>query len=121
MKKVLVAEDNENSRLIIKELLEIAGYDADTAGNGEQALSMYTESPIGYYSAVLMDIMMPVMDGYEAVKNIRSLAREDAKTVKIAALTANDSDEDLRRIKEAGMDMHLIKPVSVGKLQEVIG
>ena len=88
--------------------------------DGQEAVELFRNSEPGEFDVILMDIMMPVMNGYEATKMIRSLDREDAKEVPIIAMTANAFTEDRIRAKEAGMDEHIAKPVDVGLLIKVI-
>ena len=88
--------------------------------DGQEAVELFRNSEPGEFDVILMDIMMPVMDGYEAAKMIRSLDREDAKEVPIIAMTANAFTEDRIRAKEAGMDEHIVKPVDLGLLIKVI-
>ena len=88
--------------------------------DGQEAVELFRNSEPGEFDVILMDIMMPVMNGYEATKMIRSLNREDAKTIPIIAMTANAFTEDRLRAKEAGMDDHVAKPVDVNLLIKVI-
>ena len=88
--------------------------------NVQKAVELFRKSEPGEFDVILMDIMMPVMNGYEAAKKIRSLDREDAKTIPIIAMTANAFTEDRIRAKEAGMDEHIVKPVDLGLLIKVI-
>ena len=88
--------------------------------DGQEAVELFRNSEPGEFDVILMDIMMPIMDGYEAAKMIRSLDREDAKTIPIIAMTANAFTEDRIRAKEAGMDEHIVKPVDLGLLIKVI-
>ena len=90
------------------------------AWNGQKAVELFRKSAPGEFDVILMDIMMPVMNGYEATKMIRSLVREEAKTIPIIAMTANAFTEDRIRAKEAGMDEHIVKPVDLGLLIKVI-
>ena len=90
------------------------------ACNGQKAVELFRKSEPGEFDVILMDIMMPVMNGYEATKMIRSLVREEAKTIPIIAMTANAFTEDRIRAKEAGMDEHIVKPVDLGLLIKVI-
>ena len=90
------------------------------AWNGQKAVELFRKSEPRESDVILMDIMMPVMNGYEATKMIRSLDREDAKTIPIIAMTANAFTEDRIRAKEAGMDEHIVKPVDLGLLIKVI-
>ena len=88
--------------------------------NGLQAVRMFQEKPEGYFDAILMDIMMPVIDGLTATNSIRSLNHPDAKKIPIIAMTANAFVEDMRKTKEAGMNEHLTKPVDGEKLLQVL-
>lgn len=117
---VLLVEDNELNQEIALEMLSLNGVTADVAGNGEEALKLFEDSPEGYYDLIFMDVQMPVMNGYESTKKIRSLPRQDAKSVWIVAMTANAFVEDIRAAKSAGMNEHLSKPVSMEQLQEVL-
>ena len=108
---VLLAEDIEMNAEIMMDILEMEGIDADHAENGRIALEMFENSEPGKYSAILMDIRMPEMDGLEAAAAIRALEREDAKRIPIIALTANAFDEDVKLSLQAGMNAHLSKPV----------
>jgi two-component system sensor histidine kinase/response regulator len=110
-KRVLLAEDNQLNAEIAKTLLESKHFEVDTAVNGLQAMEMYTQKQTGYYSAILMDIRMPLMDGLQACRNIRHWNKEDAKTIPIVAMTANAFDEDVEKSKAAGMNAHLAKPI----------
>ena len=117
---ILVAEDNELNMEIIECLLTDGGAKVTKASNGLEAYKEFLEKPAGSFDVILMDIMMPVMNGYEATKMIRSLDREDAKKIPIIAMTANAFTEDRIRAKEAGMDEHVAKPVDVELLKKVI-
>ena len=110
---ILLVEDNDLNLEIARTLLEFAGIIVDTAVNGELALDRFSQSPSGYYYAILMDIRMPVMDGLTATRKIRSLARKDAHTVPIIAMTANAFEEDKNMAIEAGMHSYLIKPINI--------
>ncbi|MBQ8014217.1 MAG: response regulator [Treponema sp.] len=111
--KILLVEDNETNRESAKGLLEAEGATVTTADNGKDALKIFSSSKINSYDAILMDIMMPVMNGLEATKEIRSLNRSDAKITPIIALTANAFEEDVRASLDAGMDAHLTKPLEI--------
>ena len=117
---ILLAEDNELNMEIAEFLLQNEGSDVTKAWNGQEAVELFRKSGPGGFDVILMDIMMPVMNGYEATKMIRSLDREDAKEIPIIAMTANAFTEDRIRAKEAGMDEHIAKPVDVGLLIKVI-
>ena len=97
-------------------LLSTKKIEADVAENGQIAVDMFKEAAPGYYSAVLMDVRMPVLDGLGATQAIRALDREDAKKIPIIAMTANAFDEDVQRSLQAGMNAHLNKPVEQDKL-----
>ena len=117
---ILLAEDNELNMEIAEFMLQNEGADVIKAWNGQEAVELFRKSEPGEFDVILMDIMMPVMNGYEAAKTIRSLNREDAKTIPIIAMTANAFTEDRIRAKEAGMDEHVAKPVDVELLIKVI-
>ncbi len=119
-KRVLVVEDNALNMEIAQALLEDCNMTVETAYNGEEAVQRMKEVPEGYYDLILMDIMMPVMDGLEATGEIRKLDREDCHTIPIVAMSANAFDEDVKRSLASGMNGHLSKPVNVGKLQEML-
>ena len=112
---VLLTEDNELNMEIAEFVLQNEGTVVTKAWNGQEAVDIFRKSSPGEFDVILMDIMMPVMNGYEAAKLIRSLDREDAKVIPIIAMTANAFTEDKMRAKEAGMDEHIAKPVD-GKL-----
>ena len=112
---ILLEEDNELNMEIAEFMLQNEGAEVTKAWNGQEAVELFRKSKPGEFDVILMDIMMPVMNGYEATKKIRSLDREDAKMIPIIAMTANAFTEDRLRAKEAGMDEHIAKPVD-GKL-----
>ncbi len=118
--KILIADDNELNAQIMREILRLEGYEAETALNGEIVVDMFENSEIGEYSAILMDIRMAKLDGWAATERIRSLDRSDAKTVKIYACTGSDFQEDRRKAKEVGMDGFLGKPVDVDELLNML-
>ena len=111
--RILVAEDNELNGEIILELLHSSGFDADIADNGKKALEMYENSAPYTYGIILMDLLMPEMDGFEAAEAIRALPREDARTVKIYACTANSFAEEQDKAFACGMDDFITKPVDI--------
>ena len=108
---VLLVEDNELNREIALCLLEKEGMEITTCENGAEAVKAFRESPLGYYDLILMDIMMPVMDGYEASRRIRSLPRRDASLIPIFAMTANAFQDDIEKSHKSGMNEHLTKPL----------
>ena len=117
MYRILVCDDEKDIVSALKIYLMADGYQVFEAYNGREALEILKNEDI---HLVLMDIMMPVMNGYEAAKMIRSLDREDAKVIPIIAMTANAFTEDKMRAKEAGMDEHIAKPVDGKLLVKVI-
>lgn len=118
--RVLLAEDNELNMEIAETFLTDAGVQITKAYNGKEEVERYLEQPAGTFDAILTDLMMPVMDGYEAVREIRSSGRADAQSIPIIALTANAFLEDAERVKKEGMNEHLPKPLDVGKMLSVL-
>lgn len=119
-KRVLLCEDNYMNIEIASMLLKDRGLIVETAENGEKGVEMFTASAPGYYDAILMDMRMPVTDGLEATRRIRSLRRPDAKTIRIIAMTADAFEESIQDAKNAGMDGYLTKPVEPKKLFEAL-
>ena len=117
---LLMAEDNELNAEIAQILLEDEGAVITTVTDGKQALELFKEKPEGTFDAILMDIMMPVMDGISATKEIRALERPDAKKIPIIALTANAFKEDEQKCLKAGMTAHLAKPIQIDKVVKTI-
>ena len=117
---ILLAEDNDLNMEIAEFMLQNEGVEVTKAWDGQEAVELFRKSEPGEFDVILMDIMMPVMNGYEAAKMIRSMDREDAKKIPIIAMTANAFTEDRIRAKEAGMDEHVAKPVDVELLIKVI-
>lgn len=115
-KRILLAEDNELNAEIMKEILGMAEAMVETAEDGKRAVEMFEANPEGYYDCILMDIQMPVMDGYTAVETIRKSEHPDAKKVVIIAMTAHAFLEDVEKAKEAGMDGHISKPIDMEML-----
>ena len=118
--RVLLAEDNDLNAEIACELLGESGLEVERAENGEEACRLFAESEPGYYDVVLMDVQMPVMDGYEATRCIRALPRTDAADVPIIAMSANAFAEDVRASLECGMDAHLSKPIDMRRVLKEI-
>ena len=118
--RVLLVEDNEINREIVEYLLTDAGAKVVTANDGKAAVDAFAASSPGEFDCVLMDLMMPVMSGYEASRVIRGLDRTDAQTVPIIALSANAFEEDVALAKDAGMNEHLAKPVDIEKMIQVM-
>ena len=113
---ILIAEDNEINREIAVELVAMSGAEVTAVENGEEALNIFNASDPGFFDLILMDIQMPVLDGYEAARKIRSLERPDAGTVPIFAMTANAFAEDMEKSRQSGMDDHINKPIDLNEL-----
>ncbi|MCI8464611.1 MAG: response regulator [Lachnospiraceae bacterium] len=113
----LVAEDNEINAEIVQEFLDMDGATCELVENGQMALERFRDTEPGRFDAILMDVQMPVMNGYEATKAIRALEREDAKTIPIIAMTANAFSEDVKEAIDAGMDAHVAKPIDMELLR----
>ena len=111
-KRILLAEDNELNWEVARELLAVLEMELDWAENGQICVAKFEQSPIGYYDAIIMDVRMPVMDGYEATRTIRGLQREDAD-IPVLAMTADAFSEDIQKCLECGMDDHLAKPIDI--------
>ena len=118
--RMLIAEDMDVNAEILMALLEMRQISSERAENGQIAVEMFSKHPAGYYDAVLMDIRMPVMDGLEAARTIRSMDRPDAKSIPIIAMTANAFEEDVQKTLQAGMNAHLSKPVEPERLYETL-
>jgi len=118
--RVLLAEDNELNMEIAETFLTDAGVQITKAYNGKEEVERYLEQPAGTFDAILTDLMMPIMDGCEAARAIRSSGRADAQSIPIIALTANAFLEDAERVKKEGMNEHLPKPLDVGKMLSVL-
>ena len=117
---LLLVEDNELNAEIAETLLSDEGANLTVAGDGLQAVRMFQEKPEGYFDAILMDIMMPVMDGITATKTIRSLKHPDAETIPIIAMTANAFREDKEKCLAAGMNAHLAKPIKIENIKRIL-
>ena len=117
----LVAEDNELNAEILTEMLHMEGARCELAENGRQAVDMFLRSEPGTYDMILMDVQMPVMNGYEATRAIRASGHPSAKTIPIVAMTANTFAEDVRNALDAGMDGHLGKPIDMDAVRELVG
>ena len=118
--RVLLAEDVEINAEIVMMILNSREIEVELAVNGQEAVDMFMKNPVGYYDAILMDMRMPVMDGLEATKMIRSSGHDDAETIPVIALTANAFDEDVQRSMQAGLNAHLSKPVEPEALFETL-
>ncbi len=119
-RRVLVVEDQPINMLVAKRMLEKFGATVDTAEHGRFAVEQYLSQPEGTYDLIFMDIQMPIMNGYEATKKIRSSGRGDSETIKIVSMTANVLPEDIKQSKEAGMDAHIGKPIRTEDLSQMI-
>ena len=119
-KRFLLAEDNELNQEIGLEFLKMTGAEVDIAPDGAEALCMFSNSPPHTYAAIFMDIQMPVMDGYEATRQIRALPRAEAQEIPIIAMTANAFAEDVAEAINAGMNSHLSKPIDLGTLFKLL-
>lgn len=119
-KRVLLVEDNEINIEVANELLSIVGIQVEMAMNGKLAVEAVQEKAPGYYDMIFMDIQMPVMNGYEAAKAIRSSGRKDLEEIPIVAMTADAFADDIRKSEEAGMNGHVSKPVDIEKLEEAL-
>ena len=115
-RRVLLAEDNELNWEVARELLGALGLELTWAENGREAVDAFASSEPGTFDAVLMDIRMPEMDGYQATRAIRALPRPDAATVPVIAMTADAFSEDIERARDAGMDAHVAKPIDLREL-----
>ena len=116
----LLAEDNELNQEIATAILQEAGFTTDVASNGQIAVDMLKASQPGYYSLVLMDVQMPVMDGYSATKQIRALPDSALSSIPILAMTANAFEEDRQTALKCGMNGHVTKPIDIKKLFETL-
>jgi signal transduction histidine kinase/CheY-like chemotaxis protein len=119
-KHILIAEDNKLNANILVKLLERRNYATVVAADGQQAVDLFNASTWGFYNAILMDVQMPVMDGFDAARAIRDTNRPDAKTIRIYACTANTATEDRRKAEEAGMNGFIAKPIDIKKLLAIL-
>ena len=119
-KRALLVEDNMINMEIAQMLLEQSGFLIETAENGKIALEMTAASEPGYYDVILMDIQMPVMDGYMAAQAIRSLSDPGLAGIPIIAMTANAFQEDIKRAEEAGMNGHIAKPLDIPSMKATL-
>ena len=116
----LAAEDNEINAEILAELLEIEEASCEIVQNGQLAIERFMNAKENEFDAILMDVQMPVMNGYEAAIKIRALDREDAKNIIIIAMTANAFAEDEKEALEAGMNVHMAKPINIDILKKIV-
>lgn len=118
-KKILLAEDNDLNWEIAEDLLSEVGFELERAENGQICVEKFEQSPVGFYDVILMDIRMPVMNGYDAAKTIRALSREDAN-LPIIAMTADAFSDDIQRCLDCGMNEHVAKPIDVNRLTQLL-
>ena len=118
--RILLVEDNELNRDIAETILREEGAEITSVVNGQEAVDAVRNHPPGTYDLILMDIMMPVMNGYEATRQIRCMGRDDTATLPIVAMTANAFAEDVKMSFDAGMDAHIAKPLDIDKLIRTI-
>ena len=118
--RILLAEDNSLNQEIAVSILQMYGFEVETADDGAEAVRLFEVHEAGYYAAVLMDIRMPVMDGLEATRKIRTLEKADSRSIPIIAMTANAFDEDMKKSMESGMNGHLTKPIVVKELLRLL-
>lgn len=119
-RNILVVEDNDLNMEISRFLLQNEGASVTEAWNGKEAVELFARSAPGHFDVILMDVMMPEMDGLEATRRIRAMDRPDAKTVPIIAMTANAFSDDIQRSREAGVNEHLSKPLDLPLLLQAI-
>lgn len=120
-KRILLVEDHELNREIAEAILEEMGFRVETAPDGTDAVDMVIRLDERYYDAILMDIQMPVMDGYEATRAIRSLPRRDVRDLPIIAMTANAMEEDKETALKSGMNAHIAKPFDMKQFLKILG
>lgn len=120
-RRFLVAEDNELNAQILTEMLDMEGASCELAENGQEAVEMFEKSEPGYYDMILMDVQMPVMNGYDATRRIRAGNHPSARTIPIIALTANTFAEDVRNALDSGMNGHVAKPINMDTVKELVG
>ena len=117
---LMLVEDNELNAEVAEILLEDEGAIITMVNDGQQAVELFNNNPVGTFDAILMDIMMPVMDGLEAARQIRTLNRKDTKEIPIIAMTANAFQDDVRECIDAGMNAHIAKPIDIEKVKMTI-
>jgi signal transduction histidine kinase/DNA-binding response OmpR family regulator len=119
-KRILLVEDNDLNSEVAKELLEIIGFEVDLSTNGAEAVKLVADKPDDYYDLIFMDIQMPIMNGYEAAKAIRSMEGRDSETLPIIAMTADAFAEDVKKAESAGMNGHMSKPLDLATLEKIL-
>ena len=120
-KRILLVEDNELNREIAEAILKETGFSVEAAPDGTDAVAMVRQAGEYYYDAILMDVQMPIMDGYEATRTIRAMPRKDVKTMPIIAMTANAMEEDRENALKCGMNAHIAKPLDIELFLSVLG
>ncbi len=118
--RLLLAEDNLLNREIALELLGMEGASVTAAENGREAVEVFSQNPPGTFDAILMDIQMPLLDGYGATREIRQLDRPDAASIPILAMTANAFEEDIAAARAAGMNGHIAKPIDITRIKAAL-
>ncbi len=118
--RLLLVEDNELNQEIATEILQEAGFAVEVAGNGQTAVEMLEKSTPGYYQLILMDVQMPVMNGYEATRAIRKLKNTQLASIPILAMTANAFEEDKQEALRSGMNGHIAKPIHIENLMSAL-
>lgn len=119
-RRILIAEDNDLNRDVMSGIINVTGALTETAKNGKETVEKLCSSEAGYFDMILMDIRMPLLNGYEASMEIRKSGHPDAKTIPIIAMTANSYAEDVMAAGNAGMNAHLSKPIEFDKLGEIL-
>ena len=119
--RILLAEDNELNQEIAEEILKEAGFSVEIAGDGQAAVDLLKGSEVGYYQMILMDVQMPVLNGYEATKVIRELDDRELASIPIIAMTANAFEEDRKEALKSGMNGHIAKPIDIEVLFDTMG
>ena len=119
-KRVLLADDVQVNRVIASKLLGKLGFEVETAENGQEAVDKVKAAASGYYDVVLMDVQMPVMNGYEAASAIRALEDQDKAGVPVVAMTANAFSEDIKKALDSGMNGHIAKPIDIKNMTETL-
>ena len=120
IRRILLAEDNELNWEVASELLSDLGAELDWAEDGQICLDKFQKSPAGYYDAILMDIRMPHMTGYEAAKAIRRISHPDALSIPIIAMSADAFSDDIQHCMESGMNAHIAKPIDITELTRLL-
>ena len=118
--RILLVDDEELNRKLCERIMLKEGFAVAEATNGMEAVELFKKSPVGHFDLIIMDIQMPVMGGYQATQIIREMNRADAARIPIIALSANDTEEDIRLSHQYGMNDHMVKPFNIPKIVDVI-